>query len=284
MSTSQNGADYLRALFPSKNVVAGSNSNPQTIPLWLHEYRRELRDFEVKLVKLNPVKGNERKFETKHECGEVEETLLSVRELLLKSPDKSVDVLCLGPLTNVAYWVQKEGPLLQQKINAIWIMGGNDLDSISQKPEFNFAQDPFATSTVLQTHYLADKIYIVTEAESSRGNFEGKAGGSFLESISCYAKSEAPEGILSQIFQICPTAIYYDPLSAFAYDATSSDFRCVDIRVSDNGLIRRSKKNDDIKSNFLKFVHDIDLTSNKGFIHWIRSAIEKEKEERVAPK
>eukprot|EP00978_Attheya_sp_CCMP212_P011371 scaffold28063_cov52-Attheya_sp.AAC.5 len=229
MNTSQNGADYLRALFPSKQVVAGSNSGPQTIPQWLHKYRRELREFEVELDKLNPAKGTE-KFETKHAAGEVEKTLLSVRELLLKSPDKSVDVLCLGPLTNVAYWVQKEGPLLQQKINSIWIMGGNDPDSVSQKPEFNFAQDPFATSTVLQTPYLADTICIVTEAESSRQNFEGKEGGNFLESISCYVESEAPDGIFSQIFRIHPTAIYYDPLSAFAYDSNSSNLRCMDIR------------------------------------------------------
>lgn len=69
---------------------------------------------------------------------------------LEKSKDKEIDILCLGPTTNLAL-LKIIRPDLIKKINQIIILGGVFFESgnITSKAEFNVYNDPDALSSVL---------------------------------------------------------------------------------------------------------------------------------------
>lgn len=71
-------------------------------------------------------------------------------EQLANAPDKTVDLLALGPLTNVATLVERH-PSQAVRIRRLIAMGGavETHGNVSARSEFNFAADPEAVETVL---------------------------------------------------------------------------------------------------------------------------------------
>lgn len=82
------------------------------------------------------------------------------RKTLAKQPDRSVTVLAVGPLRNMANLL-KSGPdeaspldgkaLVAKKVKRLEIMGGNYPPSNSKDAEWNFKQDPAAAALVCST-------------------------------------------------------------------------------------------------------------------------------------
>ncbi len=73
---------------------------------------------------------------------------------------KAINLLCLGPLTNLAlaYHIY---PKLKEKINKIIILGGAlyQTGNLSKSGEYNFASDPHAASLVITA--FGDKSILV---------------------------------------------------------------------------------------------------------------------------
>lgn len=71
--------------------------------------------------------------------------------LLCDAPENTLDVIALGPLTNVALALKLE-PRILQRARSWWVMGGtlHARGNTSALAEFNFHQDPEAAAIVLQ--------------------------------------------------------------------------------------------------------------------------------------
>ncbi len=70
---------------------------------------------------------------------------------LMELPEKSVDIVALGPLTNIAMALRLK-PELAQRISRIILMGGGDMmANESAAAEFNIWADPEAAEIVLQS-------------------------------------------------------------------------------------------------------------------------------------
>lgn len=72
-------------------------------------------------------------------------------ELLLAEPSDSIDILALGPLTNIAGLILQH-PAAAERIGKIIAMGGavDEPGNIGPRSEFNFATDPEAADIVLR--------------------------------------------------------------------------------------------------------------------------------------
>ena len=145
---------FLDMIYPSAIVVAGLSTQDisNEVPSWLLEYRRKLDTL------VSPNSGDVINEDVTLELH------TSLQHTLRQYPDQSVDLLCLGPLTNIASWVNDKETLflLERKLNSIYIMGGNTPDSNNDKAEFNFAQDPTAAEIVLTNPKLSNRINLVT--------------------------------------------------------------------------------------------------------------------------
>jgi len=82
-----------------------------------------------------------------------------MKDVLTIEPNKSVDLLCIGPASNVAELFIRY-PHLAKKINKLIILGGviNEKGNISKYAEFNVFNDPYAFSKILEIP--VDKILI----------------------------------------------------------------------------------------------------------------------------
>jgi inosine-uridine nucleoside N-ribohydrolase len=165
--SASHAADTLRQLFPCLGIAVGLNSwKPNSIPNWLQQYRS------ITVAALLPASKSP-------PSGPPQDAWTVVQNQLMENADNSVNILCLGPLTNVAHWLTQCD--LSIKIRSIWIMGGNHPHH-QQQPEFNFSWDPTAAQTVLGIKHLNDKIHLVTGCVSSREQLIQTVGnGAFVE-------------------------------------------------------------------------------------------------------
>lgn len=71
-------------------------------------------------------------------------------EILAAHPPKTVDLFCLGPLTNLALLLDR-APESAQRIRRVIAMGGavDEPGNVGPKAEFNIAHDPHAAAAVL---------------------------------------------------------------------------------------------------------------------------------------
>jgi len=174
-------------------IVVGHSLNPNLqVPEWLTDYRTQLNNFTENESNCD---GNYNSSSSTGKKGLAQ--FVSSRRSMVNSNATSnangnkdddevkntVDLMCLGPLTNVASWLEAQTQdddvfsFIEEQVNTIWIMGGNlpayDLggggggadDSAAPAPEaeFNFAQDPKAAYAVLNgaPSSITDKIIIV---------------------------------------------------------------------------------------------------------------------------
>lgn len=72
---------------------------------------------------------------------------------LVQEHAKDIELVFVGPLTNLACAIRMYGAAFVDDVKALWIMGGNHLaiGNITKSAEFNFYSDPEAAQIVLDT-------------------------------------------------------------------------------------------------------------------------------------
>lgn len=123
-------------------------------------------------------------------------------ETLLSEPGGSVDILALGPLTNVAQLIERH-PQAADRIGHLIVMGGAIAEKGNAGPtsEFNFAADPEATALVLASgvrttlipldvtrRIRADRHYV----EGLRGTVAGDTAAALLTAYVQDEKTSRP--------------------------------------------------------------------------------------------
>ena len=310
---------FLQQTFQQAYVATGSDapSSNKPTPEWLIEYRIGLNDFMSK--ESGPTKnGKGRKkyvefdqddvlakywneFMGNNECEPInngtdlqEDEESDQDDVLAKylntSKDESIDLMCIGPLTNIARWVTSKsiGPLIQRKVKSVWIMGGNipqqDVkdDSMgggeeekSMSPEFNFEADPSAAEKVLSSPLVASKIIIVPAQTCIDILPNNKTWASILD------LSKSRNGVISNILKYDNSYghIKYDPLTAFAYahpEKIQTEKMKVEVNPS-SGLISLVKIGPDLDDvHPINFVTHVEHLGDDGFLSWLCKIVEKE--------
>eukprot|EP00565_Helicotheca_tamesis_P008724 CAMPEP_0185733978 /NCGR_PEP_ID=MMETSP1171-20130828/21045_1 /TAXON_ID=374046 /ORGANISM="Helicotheca tamensis, Strain CCMP826" /LENGTH=333 /DNA_ID=CAMNT_0028403847 /DNA_START=97 /DNA_END=1096 /DNA_ORIENTATION=- len=266
---------FLQKHFPQTIVTTGADGpSNQSVAEWLIAYRENLNSFMDKeggpAIVSKKLKGTKK-------GDDDTETILN--DFLKKQKNNSTDILCIGPLTNLAKWVSSTttGPLLQQKVKDIWIMGGNipqttlpPKDSTLCKetkvePEYNFAQDPMAANIALSSPLIAEKIYILPAETCIDVPITNEKWAKILSLI------KSRTGLISKILRA--DADYghfkYDPLCAFSY-AHPHKFQSKQIAVevnSSTGLVSVAEKKLGDDAQTIKFITYVDHDGEDGFFH-----------------
>ena len=247
--------------------------------IWLLEYRRKLDEIMLPLEIPSTISIDN----TNKEDVTVE-LHTSLQQTLQQCPDQSVDLLCLGPLTNVASWINDEGTLhlLDCKLKSIYIMGGNtpshNNESKEDVAEFNFAQDPKAVHTVLTNPILRKRINLVTAQACTKNVVDTKEWNSIVEK----SQVDDQQGIISRMFKVepCRDTYKYDPVSAFALSANSSNnsnlvsMKAIDVTIDQETglLVAASSKNYDSNNNVsINIVDEVKIGSE--YLTFINDAI-----------
>ncbi|GAX22275.1 hypothetical protein FisN_22Hu064 [Fistulifera solaris] len=229
--SASHAADTLQKLFPSLDIAIGLDSpNENAVPDWLQQYRSNT------VASLLPATQG------LPQSPPFSNAWTMVRNHLLQSAEKSVNLLCLGPLTNVAHWFTQCG--LSIKIRSIWIMGGNHPHH--QQPEFNFHWDPRAAQTVLQMKHLTDKIYLVTACVSSREQLipTDDAFAEFLE------RTQRDSEFFRRLLEHDGSGhfVSYDPVCAFASQHPEHvGSETIPLQVQVDGLLKRDSSGPGIR-------------------------------------
>lgn len=237
-------AKTLRQLFPSvKDIAMGQNApSENALPEWLDRYRSTTLDSFLR-ARNNP--GSDSPTSSS--------ALTEVMNLLTTSSENSVDILCMGPLTNLALWLKRFRETDElSKIRHIWIMGGNHPGKQKQQPEFNFGWDPVAVQQVLGVD--TDKIHLLTSCVS---RVEPSAADDFRTRI----QSDAKYDFLRTLLEFDSTALSYDPVCAFASQHPSVEWDAVTIHAQENGLLNSSNDGAPIR-----LVRPMDVHS---YLDWI---------------
>ena len=214
VSLASTGAAYARAIFGSSvEVAAGQDVNAHadhSSHYWLPSYRNRLDRY---MVSKHGVRAGGQGGQSESMHGKC--TATALRDVLESSVERECDLICLGPLTNVASWL--EDPSLAQlmcdKIENVWVLGGTE-GSGPDAGEFNFQLDSKAVRSIIQTHHLQGKLRIVTSDVS--GPDALKFGARFEETIGKTAREGALDDKISDLLRNEPKAIYFDPICAFA--------------------------------------------------------------------
>jgi len=256
---------FLDMIYPTATVVAGISTQDVSneVPSWLLEYRRKLDTI------VSPNSGDVINEDVTLELH------TSLQHTLRKYPDQSIDLLCLGPLTNVASWVNNEqtSSLLDNKLKSICIMGGNTPVSNNDKAEYNFAQDRKAAQAVLTSPILQNRINLVTAQACSKNVIDDQAWKDIIE------KTQAGKGILSKVFEVesSKDTFKYDPVSAFVL-ANLSNNDLVSVKATDlvidqeTGLLIGTSNGDGSKRNVtINIVDEVEIGSE--YLTFINDAI-----------
>lgn len=180
----------LRGLLPSRPntmpIIAGNREGSPSVkrddPSWLATSREQMNKFcageRISLPSI--VEEDERTNETSDK--NLHSTHVEIFATETNGDDYSgkIDLICLGPLTNLAQWLEEIPERTTNSLNSIWILGGNipirqssPSDECREDAEFNFARDPEAVRTVLHHPQLQNtRIHIVPQEVCNRKAFE----------------------------------------------------------------------------------------------------------------
>jgi inosine-uridine nucleoside N-ribohydrolase len=222
------GAQALRTLFPQASIARGLDAPAMPydpMPDWLINYRTS--SFDGFVQSLTPSWTSQNQESSRSTTTNQEEALSKVVDLIDRAPEDSLDILCIGPLTNLAHWLHhysqtNQLDLLQSKLHRIYILGGNHpLTPQPTEPEFNFGLDPDAAKTVLESNILRDKLHLMTSSVSNRDSLEKGVGKMTLEDFIEAQKTSQPKTpffpALLQ-FDAWAYCLSCDPVCAFALD------------------------------------------------------------------
>ena len=236
----------LRQLFPKAKVATGRDATLRSddlFPDWLNNYRTTnlesfLSSHSRNISIPNPTQNHPPSSQPTHQA---EDALTQVTNLLMNSEEDSVDIICIGPMTNLAHWAkhwERESHSMSKKIRHIWIMGGNH--PRLSKPEFNFGWDHEAAQKVLETDHWTDKIHLVTSCSSNANKLLNEMGEEHLESFVAQTKRDA--GFFRSLLEI-DTAAYSlscDPVCAFVAnhpECVEWETVTVNTRVREGGVL-----------------------------------------------
>ena len=261
------GATAARALFPSTVVMAGKNRKDcrsRSKHSWLPAYRERFRLFASRSISENLFCGANADNDDETCSGSVDALI----ETLSASDDSGCDLMCLGPLTNVATWLDDPdlSELMKQKLGQVWILGGN-LPGISSEGEFNFLEDTHAASKVIESPYLAGKLRIVTSCVSGSESRDFSSG--IVNSVSAaLSASGNNDEKMKEILQVEPKALFYDPVCAFAYThGDSLPLETTKVRVAANGVLEFDAK----AQSSVKLLRHMNKAHQQKYVEWIQS-------------
>jgi len=267
-SCTHRSAHFLQRVYPDAQVFPGrSQTFRGDTPKWLLEIRHGLNDImnSVGIVDVT----------VKSPKSHHHESVSQIAELLKKYPDQGVDLMCLGPLSNIASWSEDDEVfrLIQSKIHQIWIMGGN-IPGFDDA-EFNFAQDPTAVATVLKNDILRDKIVILPAQTCQKYSPASTEWNKLMEN------GMEGSGIMSKVLNATSSwdDLKYDPLCAFSYAKPHCvSYSQMNVKVNEiTGLLLPSTDADDWNLS-LKIIFDIpiDAPDEDGLLNWLRLAIDSD--------
>ena len=157
-SSAYMGHQILQTCFPDILCVAGEEESPDIPrPEWVDKSRQEM---ETALLRSSWTSSNNDEDETR-----AQSACQAIEDVCFQPDNESTpifDLICLGPLTNVAYLMEHHADIVDQYISRIYIMGGT-LDA--EGSEFNFDTDRASAVRVL-TSCFAHKITLVTQTVS----------------------------------------------------------------------------------------------------------------------
>ena len=287
---------YLQSMFPETKVMSGLvgehvQKGVEGAPSWLKEARTRLNEFEYKKLGLKSLyEGNSTVMN--QAVKDVETTNRQELTIFLQSqPDESVDLMCLGPFTNVASWLSDATTrqLMEVKLRQVWVMGGNlppspqQEDLIPPHPEFNFAQDAQAAHFVFSIHSFLEKMWVVP-FQTCEQPIEKQAWER------CLHNAAETSNVVGQCLQWEGRydAIKYDVICAFGYvnspiDAETEGGKTNTIQWEEivvgidpaTGLVRQRVLGDakNQEPYPIKFVKWVELLGKKGMLSWIAQSI-----------
>ncbi|GFH43637.1 hypothetical protein CTEN210_00110 [Chaetoceros tenuissimus] len=270
----ERASQFLSKVYPSTNVVvAGFPQKPvDKVPSWLLEFRRKLDEImnSMNVMAKDDVRASH----------EIQSKMQSdMQNSLQKYPDQSIDLFCLGPLTNVASWINDENTLslLDCKLQSVWIMGGNTpgMDG-NKEAEFNFAQDPKAVKAVLTSPILKERINLVTAQACSKNVIDVDEWNEIVE------RGKKSQGILSKVFEVESSwdNLKYDPVSAFVLaHSTSSDIvtmKTMEVKVDEQTGLLVSSESNHAENALINFVDEVKIGSE--FLSFMTSTIANDPE------
>jgi inosine-uridine nucleoside N-ribohydrolase len=282
MSEIHIGASYLRTISPQFSVLEGashpSDASNEKIPEWLRNHRRDMQRI------ITDHFGNDDfammdSTSTKNSNSPADD-VEALYSFLRSSPDRGVTVLCLGPLTNVAQWLDEEGPLLEQKVSNIWILGGNDPTTATpdSRPEFNFSQDAAATKQVLMSrNILAPKIHLVLGSATSPDEHPH-----VVKEVTDFVQDRTGTGGLfySDLLKQYPREVCFDPICAYLMEHPQ-EAAWEEERVTVNektGLLQRCNDEEGVRISLTR-----KITLDDSYWTWIRKAIGTDDDSALAP-
>uniref|UniRef100_A0A7R9ZLE0 Inosine/uridine-preferring nucleoside hydrolase domain-containing protein n=1 Tax=Craspedostauros australis TaxID=1486917 RepID=A0A7R9ZLE0_9STRA len=177
-----------------------------------------------------------------------------------ESPIPPVDILCLGPLTNLASWMQLMNSH-DEHIAAIWMLGGNLGDR--DVAEFNFSWDPHAVQQVFDAA-VACKIRLIPGEVSDRAYVMRQLGDmdDFIATLPHH--DDAATVDLRSILQWDDYGLFSDPVCAYVMeypDVAQWDTRHV--VVDEHGCLHEGTK----ESAQIQIATQIDLS---GYLAWLK--------------
>ena len=193
-----------------ENLSMQSNNDD---PSWLAKCREQMNEFcgSEGILLLPSSKnddGNDTSSKQQQQHSDDDEATAAVRSTTFEASRNDIantrdkmDLVCLGPLTNLAHWLDEVPDFATERLNSIWILGGNlpirrrlsspsTSDSIYDddsnnceeasveavvEAEFNFARDPEAVRTVFHhagLHNATITIHVVPQEVCDRRAFE----------------------------------------------------------------------------------------------------------------
>jgi hypothetical protein len=150
-------------------------------PSWLATCRKQMNDFcSSEGILLNSDNGDSRNQLEDAATAAIRSATTEARQKY--DTREPMDLVCLGPLTNLAHWLDEiPGFAATQRLNSVWILGGNipiprngDEDTVDAvEAEFNFGRDPGAVRTVF-THagWHGATIHVLPQEVCDRRAFE----------------------------------------------------------------------------------------------------------------
>jgi inosine-uridine nucleoside N-ribohydrolase len=248
------GAKALESMFPSIPIKAGveEREGDRSNVSWLPHARKIFADF----LRENKVPMNEEALPKTNSAKD------AVEQLLRENPEETFDLMCIGPLSNLADWISDESTaaLVHTQVNAVWIMGGS-----LEAGGFNFGQAPEAAEIAVAA--LSGKIHLVMDEDSG----PEIAPPGFTESITAIAKRASKHSWYAKIVQKESKMAYWDPVCVFAFlhqNAVSLEDMAVTLDTKTGLVVEDSES-----ATVLTRVSDVPLEDYKA---WIRLLIEKE--------
>jgi hypothetical protein len=172
-------------------------------PSWLAKCREQMNEFCVSEgILLLPSKDDSRRTidgnDTSKQHSDDDEATAAVGSTTFEAGRNDIvnrdkmDLVCLGPLTNLAHWLEEIPDFATKRLNSIWILGGNlpirrlssesthddrncedGADEAVVEAEFNFARDPKAVRSVFHHAGLQNAtIHVVPQEVCDRRAFE----------------------------------------------------------------------------------------------------------------